>query len=43
MNYYEAVGLFLDEYLSIDSIKSIAYGDASGMISARFTPDYWGK
>ena len=40
MNYSAAVGLFLDEYLSIDSIKSMASGEASGIISVRLTPAY---
>jgi hypothetical protein len=32
------VGLFLEEYLSIDSMRSMASIDASGINSAKLTP-----
>lgn len=38
-----AVGRFREEYFSIDSMRSIASGEAVGMISARLTPFSWGK
>ena len=41
--YSAAVGLFLEEYWSIDSIRSIAYIDASGISSPKFTPFYYEK
>ena len=36
--YYEAVGLFLEEYCSMDSMRSIAYTEALGMSSAKLMP-----
>ncbi len=41
--YSEAVGLFLEEYLSIFSIRSIASIEAEGINSIKLTPFYFGK
>jgi hypothetical protein len=36
--YSAAVGLFLEEYFSMDSMRSIASIEASGISSAKLTP-----
>ena len=41
--YSAAVGLFLEEYCSMASIKSIASMDASGISSPSLTPFSSGK
>lgn len=43
MSYSAAVGLFREEYFSIDSIRSMASIEASGISYAKLTPFYSAK